>query len=65
MSPEQLDGLLTNKIDIWALGCVIIELISGHTPYWDLANEFQISRLIADKNINPKDYFTKVKKQKL
>ena len=29
MSPEQLDGLLTSKVDIWALGCVIMEMITG------------------------------------
>lgn len=41
MSPEQLDGILTNKVDIWALGCVILETITGgQAPYFDLPNEF-------------------------
>jgi len=66
MSPEQLDGILTNKVDIWALGCVILETITGgQAPYFDLPNEFQISRFIADKHINPLEYMTKVKKLKV
>ena len=29
MPPEQLDGVLTSKVDIWAFGCVLLELITG------------------------------------
>jgi len=24
MSPEQLDGQLNKKVDVWALGCVVL-----------------------------------------
>lgn len=65
MSPEQLDGILTNKIDIWAFGCVVLEILSGQAPYFDISNEFQISRLIADKRVSPKDYLIKIKKSDL
>lgn len=44
MPPEQLDGVLTSKVDIWAFGCVMLELITGKEPYADMLNEFQISR---------------------
>jgi len=53
MSPEQLDGLLTHKVDIWAFGCVLLEMATGLAPYQQVSNEFQISRLIADKRISP------------
>jgi hypothetical protein len=45
---------------------VILETITGgQAPYFDLPNEFQISRFIADKHINPLEYMTKVKKLKV
>ena len=40
MPPEQLDGVLTSKVDIWAFGCVLLELITGQEPYPDMINEF-------------------------
>ena len=33
MSPEQLDGVLTHKVDIWAFGCVLLEMVTGLAPY--------------------------------
>ena len=39
MSPEQLDGTLTNKIDVWAFGCVLLEIMTGKEPYFELHNE--------------------------
>jgi serine/threonine protein kinase len=33
MSPEQLDGKLTIKIDIWGFGCVLLEMILGREPF--------------------------------
>jgi serine/threonine protein kinase len=63
MSPEQLDGILTCKIDIWAVGCVILEMITGESPYPGVANEFQISRFIVDKKMNQLDYIIKIKKR--
>ena len=44
MPPEQLDGVMTSKVDIWAFGCVLLEMITGKEPYSDVGNEFQISR---------------------
>jgi serine/threonine protein kinase len=40
MSPEQLDGILTSKIDIWAFGCVLLEILTGKPPYSGITNEF-------------------------
>jgi|LauGreDrversion4_2_1035121.scaffolds.fasta_scaffold259882_4 hypothetical protein len=42
-----------------------MEMITGQPPFPDVGNEFQISRFIADKKINPREYYEKIKKQKL
>jgi serine/threonine protein kinase len=34
MPPEQFDGVLNTKIDIWALGCILIQMITGKPPYF-------------------------------
>ncbi|TNV81100.1 hypothetical protein FGO68_gene8698 [Halteria grandinella] len=65
MSPEQLDGMLSTKVDIWAVGCVMLEAITGKVPYFDVSNEFQISRLIADKKIGPDKYISQIKKTQI
>lgn len=52
--------MLTNKIDIWAFGCVMLEVATGLSPYFEITNEFQIARLI-DRKITPLDYLTKTK----
>jgi len=33
MPPEQLDDQLNTRIDVWALGCVFLQMIIGKTPY--------------------------------
>jgi serine/threonine protein kinase len=43
MPPEQLDGFLTTKIDIWALGCILIYFITGEEPYEGVINEIAVS----------------------
>jgi len=39
MSPEQLDGKLSFKCDIWALGCVLLEFSTGVKPFETVASE--------------------------
>jgi len=39
MSPEQLDGKLSFKIDIWAFGCVLLEFATGKKPFSNIENE--------------------------
>lgn len=39
MSPEQLDGKLSFKCDIWALGCVLLEFSTGVKPFENVASE--------------------------
>jgi len=33
MSPEQLNGSLSFKSDIWAFGCVMLQFSTGRRPY--------------------------------
>lgn len=39
MSPEQLNGKLTFKCDIWAFGCVILQFSTGISPYHEIEND--------------------------
>ena len=42
MSPEQLEDQLSPKTDVWALGCIILQLATGQLPYKGLQNDFKI-----------------------
>lgn len=39
MSPEQLDGKLTFKVDIWSFGCVLLQYSTGRRPFDDVEND--------------------------
>ena len=43
MAQEQLDCLLTSKIDIWALGCIMLQCVSGEEPYTGVVNELAVA----------------------
>ncbi|EDR28105.1 cell division control protein 15, CDC15, putative [Entamoeba dispar SAW760] len=49
MAPEviQMQGT-TVKADIWALGCTIIELITGNPPYYDLNPTAALYKIVND-----------------
>ncbi|ELP90125.1 cell division control protein 15, CDC15, putative [Entamoeba invadens IP1] len=51
MSPEviQMQGT-TIKADIWALGCTVIELITGNAPYSDLNPTAALYRIVSDEH---------------
>ncbi len=33
MSPEQSNNIITQKMDVWAFGCVLLELYTSYPPY--------------------------------
>lgn len=37
MPPEQLQECLTHKVDVWALGCIMLQMISGKVPFHGLS----------------------------
>eukprot|EP00930_Biecheleria_cincta_P082443 TRINITY_DN72178_c0_g1_i1.p1 TRINITY_DN72178_c0_g1~~TRINITY_DN72178_c0_g1_i1.p1 ORF type:complete len:1736 (-),score=337.57 TRINITY_DN72178_c0_g1_i1:53-5203(-) len=52
MAPECYDckGKITEKVDMWALGCIIIEAFGGPLPYDDCNNMQQIvAKVLIDK----------------
>lgn len=54
MSPEVIKAENTGRhsaVDIWSLGCVILEMATGRRPWTDLDNEFAIMFNIAQGNV--------------
>lgn len=53
MSPEVIKGENPGKagaVDIWSLGCVILEMVTGRRPWASLDNEWAIMYSIAQGN---------------
>ena len=57
MAPEQLDDQLSPKTDVWALGCILLSLVSGKLPYQGLQNEFKI--MTQTCSVGPLEYALK------
>jgi serine/threonine protein kinase len=38
-SPEQMDGQISLKSDIWAFACVILEFVTGQQPYDGMSDD--------------------------
>ena len=55
MSPELLESKLTNKADVWAIGCIILQFVTGVLPFHGKANEMSISIKIVS-GVTPLDY---------
>jgi len=53
MSPEVIKGTNTGRlgaVDVWSLGCVILEMATGRRPWATLDNEWAIMYNIAQGN---------------
>ena len=64
MSPELMDSTLTNKADVWAIGCIVLQFITGVLPFHGKANEISISMKIVS-GVTPLDYAKRYLKQEL
>jgi len=54
MAPECYDckGKITEKVDVWALGCILVEVFGGPLPYDDCNNIQQIlAKVLIDKQL--------------
>merc|ERR550537_1448675 len=52
MAPECYDskGKITEKVDVWAMGCILVEAFGGPLPYDDCTNIQQIvAKVLIDK----------------
>ena len=64
MSPELLESKLTNKADVWAIGCIILQFVTGVLPFHGKANEMSISIKIVS-GVTPLDYAAQQLKNEL
>ena len=56
MAPEviELKGACPAS-DIWSLGCTVIELFTGHPPYFDQAAITAMFRIVEEEPVLPQD----------
>jgi serine/threonine protein kinase len=53
LSPEQINNQsIDNRTDIFSLGVIMFELLTGHNPFWDDTSE-KIMKNILKKNPEP------------
>ena len=64
MSPELIDSKLTSKADVWAIGCLILQLITGVLPFHGMNNDIQISMRIISE-VTPLAYAKQYLRQEL
>ena len=53
MAPESITGTMSERpgaVDIWSLGCVILEMATGRRPWAQLDNEYAVLYSIAQGN---------------
>jgi serine/threonine protein kinase len=55
MSPEQCDGKLTFKCDIWSFGCVLLQFATAVAPYQGIDNDLALCHNIA-RGKNPLEH---------
>ena len=54
MAPEQFSQILSKKSDVWAFGCILLELATGLAPFHDLEPAAVSMKIISKES--PLDY---------
>ena len=52
-SPEMHEGALSSKVDIWAYGCIMLEIATGQGPYEDIKLEHILRKKMLVEKVNP------------
>lgn len=56
MAPEVLNrGMYNYKADVWSLGTIIYEMITGYSPFKEASNKDQLKKRQKTSVIVPKD----------
>lgn len=53
MSPEQMGGQMTAKVDIYALGVVLNECLTAETPFSDYGHTMQVFYAVMERGARP------------
>lgn len=54
MAPEVIKNIeIIDKSDVWSLGCVVIEMITGKIPWENIGNFQQTFKILSSGNIPP------------
>lgn len=59
MAPELFDcrGKITEKVDVWALGCMTIEILTGRLPHWECSSIQQVmTKTLLEKQLPFSDW---------
>ena len=59
-SPEQLNGLpVTTASDVYSLGVVLYEMLSGHRPFRSTGRSYQdiVNRIMTEEPVRPSSFF--------
>lgn len=54
MSPESVMGQIDTPLDIWSLGCIVLEMITGLRPWWNIGSNDHIMFKLAFLKEAPK-----------
>jgi serine/threonine protein kinase len=46
-APETLQGIVSKETDIWALGIILLQLVTGSAPFGELKTPFELIRALS------------------
>ncbi|QRW13367.1 cytokinesis protein sepH [Ceratobasidium sp. AG-Ba] len=56
-------GIYSAKSDIWSLGCIIVEMLTGHPPYGEITSgPIAVLRMIAEESLPAPEIFSSMQR---